>query len=176
MHQYHILDTIEEEDYDRLTRLAALICNVPMSSITLIDENRQWIKSKTGIKNTETEKNDAICLHTIKQASVLMIEDTLLDKRFSNKIYVKQAPFIRFYAGYPLIDPAGHCLGTICVLDTKPQKLNEYQIESLKLLAQQVMSLIIGHKKRQDIVSLEKLFLLSNDLICILDRDGYFKK
>ncbi|WP_221393000.1 response regulator [Dyadobacter sp. NIV53] len=176
LHQYHILDTIEEEDYDRLTRLAALICNVPMSSITLIDENRQWIKSKTGIKNTETEKNDAICLHTIKQASVLMIEDTLLDKRFSNKIYVKQAPFIRFYAGYPLIDPAGHCLGTICVLDTKPQKLNEYQIESLKLLAQQVMSLIIGHKKRQDIVSLEKLFLLSNDLICILDRDGYFKK
>ena len=176
LHQYEILDTILNDDFERLARLGALVCHMPISKVALIDENRQWFKSTNGIDMSETSPEDSFCHYTITQSSIVEIPDTHLDDRFRTKLFVEQAPFVRFYAGYPLVDPEGNCMGTICVLDIKPNKLSDCQKESLKLLAQQVMSLIGSPKKRREVISMQRLFALSNDLICIAGKDGYFKK
>ncbi len=173
---YQILDTLPEEDFDRLTELASLICGTSMSLVSLIDENRQWIKSKVGLKFEETERRLAFCNHAINDSQIFEVEDATQDERFQGNIYVTSDPNIRFYAGYPLIDPNGYALGTLCVLDDTPSKLTDSQQRALELLGEVAISLIVERRQKEEQKHFEQLFDSSNDLICVAGTDGYFKR
>lgn len=177
LRSYQILDTFQgEEEYDRLTKLASIICGMPVSLITLIDENRQWVKSGFGMHIRETAREASICHYTIKQPKLFEVEDTSGDDRFAMLPMVTGEDHIRFYAGYPLIDHNGYALGALCVMDRKPNRLSEEQQEALKMLADTVMSLILERRRNQELHQLEQLFQLSNDMISISSLDGTLLK
>lgn len=173
---YHILDTKGEEAYDRLTKLASLICETPISLITLIDDKRQWFKSKVGLSISETPREMAFCLYAIQGTTIYEVEDALNNELFRNNPLVTGDPYIRFYAGCPLIDEQGFALGTLCVIDRVPRKLTNIQRETLRLLATEVILLIQEKRRIEQLENFEKLFQLSNDLIGVAGTDGYFKK
>ena len=176
LNNYYILDTELESEFDSLTKLASLACDVPISLITLLDENRQWFKSRHGINASETPRELAFCQYTIMDDELFEVEDTSKDQRFVNNLLVSEDPNIRFYAGMPLIDPSGYALGTLCVLDIQPNKLTKNQIQILELLAEKAISLIVERRKIEELKNFEKIFNLSNDMICIAGTDGYLKK
>lgn len=176
LNRYHILDTLPERTFDRITKLASLICGAPISLISLIDENRQWFKSRVGLEVSETARDLAFCHHAILDEQILEVSDAHLDDRFRENPLVTGDPKIRFYAGHPLIDPDGHALGTLCVIDRKPRKLSAVQREGLSLLAQETMELIQERREKEEYKYFEMLFRLSNDLLCIAGTDGFFKK
>jgi PAS domain S-box-containing protein len=176
LHYYDILDTDSEDEFDRITNLAATICESPISLISLIDESRQWFKSNRGIDIRETERNVAFCNYTIKEKEIFEVEDAICDERFSNNPFVVNHPNIRFYAGCPLIDTNGYALGSLCVIDSNPKKLNKTQKNALELLSKLVVELIVSRRQKAELINFEKLFNASNDLICIANLDGFFKK
>jgi PAS domain S-box-containing protein len=176
LRNYEILDTISEYDFDRITELASLICDVPISTITLIDEERQWFKSSVGLDSKETPRDVAFCGYTIMDQELLEVPDATKDERFKDNRFVTGNPKIRFYAGYPLIDPQGYALGSLCVIDRKPKTLNEKQKRSLQLLAGEVSSLIVDRRLKEELRSFENLFKLSSDLLFVGGLNGYFKK
>lgn len=138
--QYDVLDTVPEAVFDELTSLAALICDAPIALITLVDEDRQWFKSKVGVDLNETSRNVSFCAHAIMQSDMTIVPDATKDKRFKSNPLVVSAPKIRFYAGVPLVTPDGHALGTLCIVDRKPRKLTEQQKTALNVLARHVMT------------------------------------
>nr|WKN34072.1 GAF domain-containing sensor histidine kinase [Tunicatimonas sp. TK19036] len=138
---YNILDTLPEKDFDDITRIASEICNTPISLITLLDENRQWFKSRQGLDSQETPREDAFCAHAILQPQEIMIvADPRTDERFRENPLVTGEPHIQFYAGVPLVTPEGHALGTLCVIDQKTRELTPQQVASLQALANQVVA------------------------------------
>lgn len=173
---YHILDTGIEKEYERFTQLASLICEAPISLITLLDEKRQWFKSNRGLPIRETAREHSFCQYAIMETGLLEIENAQEDQRFQYSPLVTGDPNIRFYAGYPLIDDEGYALGTLCVIDNKPRRLTLVQQEALTLLSEELMELIQQRRKKHELENFEKLFKLSNDLICLAGTDGYFKK
>jgi GAF domain-containing protein len=138
--QYEILDTIPEEVFDDLTELAARICEAPIALITLVDEDRQWFKSKVGVTINETSRDISFCGHAIEQSDLFIVPDATRDKRFADNPLVTSEPKIRFYAGAPLITPDGHALGTLCVIDKVPRELRPDQKQALRVLARHVMT------------------------------------
>ena len=138
--EYEVLDTIPEEVFDDLTELAARICEAPIALISLVDENRQWFKSKVGISNSETSRDISFCAHAIAQPDLFIISDATKDARFANNPLVTSEPKVRFYAGAPLVTPDGHALGTLCVIDQVPRELRPDQKTALRVLARHVMS------------------------------------
>src|SRR3954470_6396054 len=138
--QYDVLDTVPEEVFDDLTELAARICEAPIALISLIDEDRQWFKSKVGITVNETSRDISFCARAIQQDDLFIIPDATKDLRFANNPLVTSDPKIRFYAGAPLITPDGHALGTLCVIDKVPRELRPDQKQALRVLARHVMT------------------------------------
>src|SRR5437867_7706717 len=138
--QYSVLDTVPEEIFDDLTELAARICGAPIAMITLVDEKRQWFKSKIGVSVSETSRDISFCGHAIMQQELFIIPDATKDERFSHNPLVTSDPKIRFYAGAPLITPDGHALGTLCVIDKVPRELRPEQKSALRGLARNVMT------------------------------------
>jgi GAF domain-containing protein len=138
--QYSVLDTVPEEIFDDLTELAARICEAPIALITLVDEKRQWFKSKVGISIQETSRDVSFCAHAIKQPELFIVPDATKDARFSSNPLVTSDPKVRFYAGAPLISPDGYALGTLCVIDKVPRELRPGQEQALRILARHVMS------------------------------------
>ena len=112
--EYEILDTKTEQAYDDLTALAAQICDVPVAMVSLVDESRQWFKSKLGLNRQETPRDVAFCAHAILKPEPLIVRDALKDGRFADSALVKRSPHIRFYAGFPLVTPGGLPWG-LCV-------------------------------------------------------------
>ena len=148
---YNILDTPYEEDFDELAQLIALICDVPIAVISMIDDKRQWYKAKVGIEGTETPKEETFCQHTVLQDELLEISDALLDERVKNNPHVTSENGIRFYAGMPLKAENGSNIGTVCVVDGKPKELNNRQKKALKLLTKQAMHLIEVRQKNKSL-------------------------
>jgi len=173
---YYILDTLPEEEFDRLTKLASLVCGTPISLITLLDEERQWFKSNLGMDVPQGPRRESFCQYALMEDSLIEIKDTWKDERFKFNPLVTGPPEMRYYAGYPLIDPEGHALGALCVIDRVPKELNANQQQILALLAREAVSQIVARKEKILLKNYEKLFLDSIDLISIAGPDGYFKK
>jgi GAF domain-containing protein len=138
--QYDVLDTVPEEVFDDLTDLAAHICETPIALISLVDEDRQWFKSKLGLSLSETARDISFCAHAILQEGLFIIPDARRDPRFKDNPLVTGEQKIRFYAGAPLITPDGHALGTLCVLDKRRRTLRPEQKQALRVLAHHVVS------------------------------------
>jgi signal transduction histidine kinase len=140
---YKILDSHPEKDFDDITRLASEICDTQVSVITLIDKNRQWFKSKIGLDLNETERDVSFCGHAINNPyENMVIENALEDERFNDNPLVIDGLKIRSYAGVPIVTPEGFPLGTLCVIDDRVRKLDDFQIKSLEKLANQTMKLL----------------------------------
>ena len=140
LRRYDVLDTAPEPAFDELTRLAAQICGTSTSLITLLDESRQWFKSRMGLDISESSRGESFCSHTILQNEMLLVEDAIRDERFADNPLVTGEHSIRFYAGMPIITPDGFALGTLCVIDQKPRQLSADQSDALKTLTRQVMT------------------------------------
>jgi PAS domain S-box-containing protein len=130
-----ILDTAAEERFDRITRLAARVLDVPIALVSLVDADRQWFKSRVGLDATETPRDVSFCGHAILGSEIFVVPDALADERFADNPLVTQPPAIRFYAGHPLIGLAGHPIGTLCIIDTHPRQLSATDLQTLKDLA-----------------------------------------
>jgi len=149
---YDILDTLQEADYDNITAIAAEICNTPIALVSFIDDKRQWFKSHYGIDETETPKELSFCAHAINdENNIFIIQDTRTDNRFKNNPLVTDNPKIVFYAGVPLKSANGLPLGTLCVLDNKPNLLSKGQQKSLMALSNQVMNLLELRKSKSSL-------------------------
>ncbi|TSJ38853.1 GAF domain-containing sensor histidine kinase [Mucilaginibacter corticis] len=166
LRSYHILDTAEEKDFDELTELASAICQTPVALISLVDAERQWFKSHTGVDVTETHRNVSFCAHAIASFDdIMIVEDAKADERFADNALVTGETNITFYAGVPLITEDGHALGTLCVIDTNKRTLTAQQTTSLKILAKQVMDKLELRRKIMHLEAANQELLNSNVLI-----------
>ncbi|MEW6247374.1 MAG: PAS domain S-box protein [Nitrospirota bacterium] len=135
LHALHILDTPPEERFDRITRLAQRLFDVPIALISLVDASRQWFKSRAGLDVAQTPREISFCGHAILGHEAFVVRDARVDPRFSDNPLVTGEPAIRFYAGWPLADPAGRTLGTLCLIDRRPRQLSEADLRVLRDLA-----------------------------------------
>ncbi len=181
--RYEVLYTQYEEDFDQIVQLASAICKTPMSTITLLDFNKQFFKAKVGLENREAPRDTSFCGHAILQDEAIMIvNDALDDVRFFDNPLVLGDPNIRFYAGYPLVSPSGYKLGTLCVIDRIPRSLTPEQELTLKTLGNQVVKLFelrLRNKEaevRNKLVEEQKIQLqesaaVQNKIISIIAHD-----
>ncbi|MEH2077000.1 MAG: GAF domain-containing protein [Nostoc sp.] len=139
LRQYQILDTEPEKAYDNLAQLAAFICDTPISLVNFIDENRQWFKAKVGLDVSEMPRCVGLSYLCQEQGQVVVVPDTLADEKLANNAIVTGYPYVRFYAGVPLITPKGDMLGTLCVIDQVPKELSQKQVEALVALSHLVI-------------------------------------
>ncbi len=179
---YRILDTAAEQVYDDITAVASYICEVPIAMISLVDDTRQWFKSKIGLVRDETPRDIAFCAHAIMETEPLVVRDAMTDTRFSESPLVTDEPHIRFYAGFPLLTPDGLALGTLCAIDRKPRDLTSHQRQAMLALARQIMSLLEHRRVTFQLAeALEKVKVLSGLLpICawctrVREDGGYWK-
>jgi len=136
LHSLNILDTSPEERFDRLTRMAKRVFGVDIALVSLVDENRQWFKSKAGLEADETGRDISFCGHAILGNDIFVIGNALDDQRFYDNPLVTGPPNIRFYAGAPLRYMNGSKLGTLCIIDSKPRKLGQEEMDTLRDLAE----------------------------------------
>ncbi len=151
LRRYRILDTDPEPAFDDLALLASQICGTPMALITLVDEDRQWFKSRVGVSLTETARQISFCAHAIEQPDLFVVPDALTDARFRESPLVREEPHIRFYAGAPLVTPEGHALGTLCVVDRVPRRLSPSQGQALDALRRQAQAQLELRRNLQEL-------------------------
>lgn len=130
-----LLDTPSEERFDRITRTATRLFDVPISMITLVDEDRQWFKSCFGTDVRETSRQVSFCGHTILRPAPFIIVDASLDLRFADNPMVTGEPHVRFYAGIPIHSFSGHTVGSFCIIDTEPREPSDEDLDGLVDLA-----------------------------------------
>ncbi len=153
LERYQIMDTHSEQAFDALTRIAAIVCDVPIAIITLLDGKRVWFKSVIGIDRGEIPREISFCTHAIQSADLLEVPDAACDERFADNPIVIGDPRIRFYAGAPLITPDKLALGSLCVIDQKPRQLSRHQRVILTELSHGVMHLLAARQAGIEITS-----------------------
>ena len=140
LQQYQILDSESERSFDDLAMLAAQICQTPIALINLITGDRQWFKARVGLEVAELPLEAGFCPECLVSRKMLIVPDAQADKRWTDNPVVQAAPYVRFYAGVPLITPTGEAIGTLCVADLVPRHLTIDQTRSLEGLSQQVIT------------------------------------
>ncbi|WP_091737059.1 sensor domain-containing diguanylate cyclase [Phenylobacterium immobile] len=139
LQRYNVLDTMPEPSFDRITQLVQSVLNVPMSAVSLIDQDRQWFKSRQGIGDSETSRGVSFCTHTIQQRETMNVGDALTDVRFAENPLVVGPPHIRSYLGAPLSTPDGYNVGSLCAIDTVPRVFDASQLAMLSTLASMIV-------------------------------------
>ena len=171
IHEYHILDTLPETDFDDITRIATDLCSTPISLVSIIDADRQWFKSRYGLITPEISRDFAFCAHAINTpGEILVVPDLRKDERFYDNPFVIGEPHVIFYAGIPLVNPEGYALGTLCVWDRVPRQLDDKQICTLKSLARQIVSQLELRKK---IAQLKQQQVVLKSAYADLERFSY---
>ncbi len=165
---YAVLDTACELAFDDIVLLASMICEVPISAISLIDKDRQWFKAKVGLGATQTSRDISFCGHAIHQTDLMTVPDATSDIRFCDNPLVTGDPSIRFYAGSPLITPDGLHLGTLCVIDRIPRQLSASQNAALEALSRQVVNLLELRLKQS---RLEQMNTQKNEFFAHVSHD-----
>lgn len=162
--QYHILDTLPEQEYDEITLLASRIANTPIALVTFVGEEKQCFKSHWGLDIAETAKDYSFCAHAINpKQETMVIPDSREDPRFYDNPLVTGSPYVIFYAGVPLVTPEGNPLGTLCVIDHQPGNLSDQQLESLTILANQVVRVLELRRNKMLLSSTNQALEAKND-------------
>ncbi|MEJ7912489.1 MAG: GAF domain-containing protein [Chitinophagaceae bacterium] len=168
LYSYEILDSGDEKEFDELLEVAAQIYGCPIAAIAFVDVNRLWYKAKIGLAQnlTEIPREVAFCAHTILDDQPMIVQDTLLDDRFSDTILSVDGSLIRFYAGAPIISGGGHNLGAVCVVDNEPRDLTSEQAKALSVISRHVSKMLelrlknkLLKKSAEEQLALEKLLL-----------------
>lgn len=173
LEKLHILDSLEEDEYDTITQLASTICETPISLISLVDTNRQWFKSHKGLEARETPKEYAFCAHAIHSPhEVFEITDSRKDERFHDNPLVTGEPRVIFYAGVPLVTNDGQAVGTLCVIDHETNKLSDDQHKALRALAKQVVQLFNLRIKTIELENIHKEVSQKNEELEVFARNA----
>ncbi|MGI9233957.1 MAG: GAF domain-containing protein [Woeseiaceae bacterium] len=161
----HILDTPRDDRFDRFTRLATRIFDMPIALISLVDETRQWFKSVEGFDGEETPREFSFCAHAILGDEVFEVQNSRQDNRFRDNPLVVEQPHIRYYAGAPLLTPDGSKIGTLCVIDRVPRRLDDEDKRVLKDLADMVVDEMISYvDPKTDLANRHALFVTGSRL------------
>ncbi|HYN54092.1 MAG TPA: diguanylate cyclase [Methylotenera sp.] len=155
---YEILDSAQETDFDDLVKLAAMIFQVPIATVTIMDDHRQWFKASVGLSVKETSRDISFCTHTLKLNTALVVENTSQDERFADNPLVLGELHLGFYAGVPLWNSDNLAIGTFCIMDQMPRAFTAHELDTLKMLANQAMKLLELRAERN------KLSKLINEL------------
>jgi PAS domain S-box-containing protein len=176
LYETGLLDSPAEERFDRVTRLAKLMFNVPIALVSLVDSDRQWFKSKQGLDACQTSREISFCGHAILSPDIFLVPDASLDPRFYDNPLVTAEPKIRFYAGVPLFTMAGYCIGTLCIIDLQPRELSLTEQTAFKDLADIVMA-EISRNELIDVVKIRDLIVKTQlRFIEHMDRRQVFKE
>lgn len=160
-----ILDTPRDDRFDRFTRLAVRVFDMPIALISLVDEKRQWFKSVEGFEGSETPREISFCAHAIHGDEVFEVRNSRRDSRFRDNPLVIEQPHVRYYAGAPLVAPDGNRLGTLCIIDRVPRKLREDDKRLLKDLANMVVDEMISYvDPKTDLANRNALFVSGSRL------------
>lgn len=179
LRRFQILDSEEDPDFDGIVEIAAQICNTSIAVITLVDEKRQWFMARKGLSIRETNREFSFCAHAIHLDDIMIVPDALRDERFRDNPLVTGEPYIRFYAGVPLVTSDDFKVGTLAVIDVMPRSLDEVQINCLRKLAKQVINLLNMRYamsrmeiNSREIRNLAKIVDQTNDAIISINQLG----
>ncbi len=173
LYDHELLDTPPTQEYEDLVRLAALLCDVPVAAVTLVDNNRIWFKAITGASASEIPSINTPCSYTVKQTDVMVVSDTSLDARFCDDLPHINDFAVRFYAGVPLVSENGYALGALCIIDNQPRRLSVQAKAALQMLARQATThLALANKVAQ----LKRLIGRLDDSGSVLQKQGDFQQ